>query len=113
MKNKILIAILILITVCSCKKEKINIPNESKSPKELLMGKWYVSDPNLWVYEYTPTELIRNIGNVRTKIIGLTDSTIYFEKLGSYPPYIISTYKINGDTLRTGTLGYLLKFKNK
>lgn len=112
MKNKLLIAILILITVYSCTKEdNIKLSNE-KSPKELLMGKWYVSDPNLWEYEYTPTERIRNIGNHRTKIIGLTDSTIYYEKLGSYPPYTIGTYKINGDTLRMGGSGYFLRFKN-
>jgi hypothetical protein len=110
MKNK-LIAILILITVCSCTKENMRLSNE-KSQKELLMGKWYISDPNLWVYEYTPTERIRNIGNYRTKIIGLTDSTIYYEKLGSYPPYTVANYKINGDTLRMGGSGYFLKFKN-
>ena len=103
---------LILITVCSCTKENINTSNEGKSPKELLMGKWYITDPNLWEFEYTPTERIRNIGNSRTKIVGLTDSTIYFEKLGSYPPYTIGTYKINGDTLRMGGSGYFLRFKN-
>ena len=100
-----------LITVCSCTKENMRLSNE-KSPKELLMGKWYISDPNLWVYEYTPTERIRNIGNYRTKIIGLTDSAIYYEKLGSYPPYTVGSYKINGDTLRMGGSGYFLKFKN-
>lgn len=110
--KKTLIAILILITVCSCTKENMRLSNDSKSPKELLMGKWYISDPNLWVYEYTPTERIRNIGNHRTKIIGLTDSTIYYEKLGSYSPYTIGTYKINGDTLRMGGSGYFLRFKN-
>lgn len=101
-----------LITVCSCTKENMRLSNDSKSPKELLMGKWYISDPNLWVYEYTPTERIRNIGNYRTKIIGLTDSTIYYEKLGSYPPYTVGSYKINGDTLRMGGNGYFLRFKN-
>lgn len=112
MKNKLLIAILILITVCSCTKENMRLANEGKSPKEQLMGKWYLDNPSLWVYEFTPTERISNIGNIKTKIVGLTDSTIYFEKLGSYPPYSIANYKINGDTLRMGGTGYLLKFKN-
>jgi len=112
MKNKLLITILILITVCSCTKENMRLSNDGKSPKELLMGKWYLTDPNLWVYEFTPTERISNVGNLKTKIIALTDSTIYFEKLGNYPPYTITNYKINGDTLRMGGTGYFLKFKN-
>ena len=107
--KKILIAMFILITIYSCKKEDIN----TKSPKELLMGKWYTSDPNIWVVEYTPTESIMNIGDSRKKILGLTDSTIYYEKLGYYPGYVIGTYKINGDTLRMGGNGYFLKFKKE
>lgn len=109
--KKTLITLLILITLSSCKKENINT-SKGKSPKELLMGKWYTSDPNIWVVEYTPTESIMNIGDSRKKILGLTDSTIYFEKLGYYPGYVIGTYKINGDTLRTGgSVGYFLKYK--
>ncbi len=110
--KKTLITILILITIYSCKKENINT-SKGKSPKELLMGKWYTSDPNIWVVEYTPTEQIRNIGDSRKKILGLTDSTIYFEKLGYYPGYVIGTYKINGDTLRMGGNGYFLKYKKE
>jgi len=112
MKNKLLIAILILITVFSCTKENMRLASDGKSPKEQLMGKWYLTDPNFWYYEFTPNEIIRNIENHKTKILGLTDSTIYFEKLGSYPPYTIQPYKINGDTLRLGGTGYFLRFKN-
>jgi hypothetical protein len=108
MKNKLIIAMLILITVCNCKKEEISI---NLSPKEQLMGKWYIDDPNLWVYEFTPNERIRNISFYRTKIVGLTDSTIYFEKLGSYPPYEIIPYKINKDTLKMDGNIKFFKFK--
>ncbi len=66
--KKTLITILILITIYSCKKENINT-SKGKSPKELLMGKWYTSDPNIWVVEYTPTEQIMNIGDSRKKIL--------------------------------------------
>lgn len=112
MKKTIILAI-VLITLYSCSNQNVN-PNDNPqlTPKEALMGKWYFTDPNLWYYEFTPTEMIRNIGNTRFKIIGLTDSTIYFEKLGSYPPYTIQPYKINGDTLRMGGTGYFLRFKN-
>lgn len=50
---------------------------------------------------------------IQEKILGLTDSTIYFEKLGYYPGYVIGTYKINGDTLRMGGNGYFLKYKKE
>ena len=55
MKKTIILAI-VLITLYSCSNQNVN-PNDNPqlTPKELLMGKWYVSDPNLWEYEYTPT----------------------------------------------------------
>lgn len=106
--KKIIILFFIIGLLSSCKKEEISI---NLSPKEQLMGKWYIDDPNLWVYEFTPNERIVNISFYRTKIVGLTDSTIYFDKLGSYPPYEIIPYKINKDTLKMGGNIKFIKFK--
>lgn len=112
MKNKLLIAILILITVSSCTKENMRLSNDSKSPKEQLMGKWYLDNPSLWVLQFTPTEMTRNPGGATKKIVGLNDSIIYFEKLYYYPGYIEAPYKINGDTLWLDGVVFYLRFKN-
>lgn len=112
--KKILIAILLLITVVSCTKENVNarLAND-KTPKELLMGKWYFNNPAIWWYEFTPTRLNKNVGSTHQNIVGLNDSIVYIERLGYTPGYTEVRYKINGDTLWYGQGGgYYLRFKN-
>lgn len=113
MKNILLISTTVILYL-ACTKEDSNtrINNENTPPKKQLMGKWYSNNPSVWVREFTPTQMIVNPGGAIKKIVGLNDSIIYFENLGTYPGYTETPYKINGDTLRMGAgNGYLLRFK--
>jgi hypothetical protein len=111
MKNKIFIAITILITICSCSKENSNMRLEEPklTPKELVIGKWYGASPDYWAFDISPTYLtFYNLS--KFPINNITDSTIWYRKDGLKKwTYTLSK---NRDTLYIKEYGKLVRFKN-
>lgn len=113
MKNKIFIAIIILITICSCSKEDSNMRLEDPklTPKELIVGKWHSSNPNYWVFDIS-TNYITYYTGTKWTVNSINDSMIWFrrDRLEVWN----FTISKNGDTLYIKELvnSKFIRFKN-
>ena len=104
MKNK-LIAILMLITVCSCTKEKTLRINQD--PQECIVGKWWfynhahpeLNNPDFYI---TITSTVYNDFEIKT----ISDSVIYYYV--SKTPLSLQriVYKCYGDSLHISSNNY-------
>lgn len=110
MKNKIFIAIIILITICSCTKEDSNMRLEDPklTPKERVIGTWSLwNKPEVWFMVISQNQLSFMNGASR-EIFGITDTALFVRNTpGNYPYYVPWNYSFskNNDTL------YLENFK--
>lgn len=113
MKNKIFIAIIILITICSCSKEDSNMRLEEPklTPKELIVGKWHSFNPNYWVFDIS-TNYITYYTGTKWTVNSINDSMIWFrrDRLEVWN----FTISKNGDTLYIKELvnSKFIRFKN-
>lgn len=96
MKNKILIAILILITVCSCTKEEINniVENNSKRVigkyKDYLFNSYLIITDSTWGFN----------GNINGKILHISDTALHCRTINELYNYNYNIpYYFKKDTL--------------